>query len=59
MTMIIDMNITTTINPDWGQYDTTVAECHLFNYGVIFLDEWGCPIDDEYTLEELYQQYKR
>lgn len=46
------------INGNWGDYDKTVAKCHLMNYGVIFLDEYGCPIDNEYVLEDLYAEYK-
>lgn len=52
------METTNTINPTWNNYDKTVAECHLFNYGVIFIDYWGFPVDDEYELEELYKEYK-
>lgn len=53
------MKTTTEINEKWDDYGKKVAECHLNNYGVIFLDEYGCPIDNEHELEELYEQYLR
>ena len=51
------MKTTTKISEKWNDYDKKVAQCQLNNYGVIFLDEYGFPIDDEYELEELYEQY--
>jgi hypothetical protein len=47
---------TNTINPNWSKYDQVVASCHLTNYGTIFLDEWGHPIDSEYELETIRKQ---
>lgn len=44
---------TTEINPRWRKYDQLTAKAHLFNYGVIYLDEFGFPIDDEYLIEEI------
>ncbi len=44
---------TTEINPSWTNYDKSTAKAHLFNYGVIYLDEFGFPIDDEYLIEEI------
>ena len=41
------------INPRWRKYDQLTAKAHLFNYGVIYLDEYGFPIDDEYLIEEI------
>lgn len=46
------------INESWNSYDKTVAGTQLNNFGVIFLDDFGSPIDDEFELEELYEQYK-
>ena len=46
------------INPEWSDYDKSVARCHMENYGVIYLDEYGCPIDNEYELEELEREGK-
>ena len=46
------MNTTKEIDPRWSEYDKRVAKCHLANYGVIFLDRYGCPNDDEYEVEE-------
>ena len=34
-------------------YDLAVRKSQLANYGCVWLDEYGCPIDDEYLLEEL------
>lgn len=47
------MRTTKKINSEWSQYDRMVALSQLANYGVIFLDEYDLPVDDEYFLEEL------
>ena len=36
-------------------YDYAVASCHVNNYGVIIVDEYGSPIDDEYVLEDIFE----
>ena len=46
-----------TINNTWNEYDRSVAQCMLYNYGIIFLDSYGCPVDDEYQQEDLYNEY--
>ena len=46
------MKKTNKVNPNWSSYDKSVAECHLANYGVIYLDEYGCPIDDFDFIED-------
>lgn len=53
------MKTATEINDNWNGYNKSIAECHLSNYGVIFLDDYDCPIDNEYELEELYERYRR
>lgn len=52
------MKTTKEINENWASYDKSVAKCHLANYGVIFLDSFGLPIDDENEAEELYNSLK-
>jgi hypothetical protein len=52
------MVIRYSINPLWCAYDKVVAKVQLENYHMIFLDEYGLPIDDIEHVEELYQQYK-
>lgn len=47
------MKTTKTIDNTWNNYDKAVAQAQLFNYGIIYLDNYGKPIDDEYELEEL------
>ena len=37
----------------WSEYDYAVADTHMKNYGVIIVDEYDCPIDNEYDLEEI------
>lgn len=38
-------------------YDKTVAQCQIMNCGYIIVDvEYGDPIDDEYELDEIYNQ---
>lgn len=46
-------NTTDKIDPDWGDYDKAVAETHMANYGKIFLDEYGSPIDNEEEVADL------
>ena len=36
-------------------YDYAVASCHINNYGVIIVDEYGSPIDDEFVLEDIFE----
>lgn len=47
------MKTTKTINGEWGAYDKAVAQGQLNNFGIIFLDDYDCPIDDEFELEQL------
>ena len=37
---------TTAIQKWWNDYNQTVAICQLDNNGVIFLDDYDCPIDN-------------
>ena len=39
-------------------YDQTVAEAHLYNYGVIFVGEFQDVLDNEYDLEEVFEHYQ-
>lgn len=48
----------TTVDGNWSDYDKVVGKCQLRNYGVIFIDQYGCPIDDEYELEDLAAEYR-
>jgi hypothetical protein len=52
------MKTTKKINCEWSKYDRMVASSQLANYGVIFLDEYDLPIDDDYELEEMNQRRK-
>jgi hypothetical protein len=50
-----EVETTEEINNKWNEYDKTVANCHLDNFGKIYLDNYGNPIDDmeyAYTLHE-------
>lgn len=47
------VNKTDSINPKWNSYDRTVAKSQLSNFGCIYIDEYGCPIDNEYVLAKL------
>lgn len=53
------MKKTVKINPNWTEYDKSVGQCQLINYGVIYLDEYDLPIDDEYLLEDLYEEDRK
>lgn len=46
------------ISSEWPEYDKMIALSQLTNYGVIYLDEYNLPIDDEYLLEELVKGEK-
>lgn len=46
------------ISSEWPEYDKMIALSQLTNYGVIYLDEYNLPIDDEYLLEELVKEEK-
>lgn len=50
--------VVTEIDEKWHEYDKSVAECQLENYGCIYLDRFGEPIDDENVLEEMFLQEK-
>lgn len=52
------MKTTKEINSVWSAYDQSVAKCHLINYGIIFLDEYGIPIDNEFLTDELFEKLK-
>lgn len=33
-------------------YDLSVAKCHMANWGKVFLDQYGCPMDIEDVIME-------
>ena len=49
------MNTATKINDSWNDYDKSVAEFQLVNYGKIYLDEYGYPIDNQNEIEKLVE----
>lgn len=51
------MKFTRCINDDWFDYYKTTAICQLSNYGIIFLDDYGNPIDNEFELDELFNDF--
>ena len=51
------MIVTTTIQKDWSDYNKTLAICQLDNNGVIFLDDYGCPIDNEFQVDEMFENF--
>ena len=56
----LEFNTVTEINPQWSNYDKTVAKNHLANVGVIVVDaEYGQPIDNECDLEEIYPMIEK
>lgn len=40
-------------------YDGTVAETHLSNYGQVYLDSYGEPIDNDYELDEIEKDQEK
>ena len=52
----LEFDTVTEIDPEWSDYDKTIAGCHLANAGVVIVDtEYGQPIDNEHDLEEIYR----
>ena len=41
------------IDESWSIYDLRVAECHISNYGRIFVGSDGKPIDNEYDIHSI------
>lgn len=54
----LHFEIVDSINSDWSEYDKTVAAAHLTRFGRIITDEYGCPVDNEYDLEEIHRLLK-
>lgn len=50
------MRTRSTIDPAWCEYDRSVAHCQLLTYGIILLDEYGCPIDDEDRADSAFRE---
>ena len=49
----LEFDTVTEINPEWSDYDKTIAGCHLANARVVIVDtEYGQPIDNEHDLEK-------
>ena len=55
---MIKYTLTKEVNPNWSNYDKVVANNHLTNYGTIILDEYDCPIDNEYDIDEIVKQIR-
>mgnify|MGYP004663843289 CR=1 FL=1 len=47
--------ITTGIQTWWNDYNQTLATCQLNNNGVIFLDDYDCPIDNQFEVDKLFE----
>lgn len=45
------------VNETWSDYNKTVARAHLSNYALIFINEYGCPIDNEYDLMGIEEEF--
>ena len=54
---MIFMKTTTLLGDDWIGYEKTIAKVQLENFGIIFLDEFEKPIDNEFDLEDLFKKY--
>ena len=50
---MINYKVVKEINKNWFDYDKLNAQCQLDNYGKIYIDEYGDPIDNEYDMEEI------
>ena len=45
---------TNVINDYWSDYDKTIAQCHISNWGTIYLDDYGYPMEVEEVINLLY-----
>ena len=50
------MQTTKQIKAGWNPGERDTAHCHLYNYGVIFLDGLGKPVRDILGTEKKYRQ---
>lgn len=49
----MDYNVVYEIDPNWSGYDKSVAQGMLYDFGEIYVDSYGTPIDDEYWVEDI------
>lgn len=50
-------NVATEVDSSWGKYDQSVGRSQLANYGRIYLDSYGKPIDDIYETDRKHARY--
>ena len=50
-------DLTTSTNPNWSEYDRTVARSHMSNWNKIIINEYGCPIDNEYEIADIEEEF--
>ena len=48
-----EYHILDAINEEWMEYYKKVAESHLTNYGVVIVDEFGNPIDNQFDIDQV------
>lgn len=57
--MIVTNEVTDDMQRNWSDYDRKIAECHMRNYGMVFLDrEYYQPIDDFEYVEDYLDRFK-
>lgn len=49
----MDYSVVYEIDPNWSGYDKSVAQGMLYDFGEIYVDSYGMPIDDEYWVEDI------
>lgn len=49
------ISVTAAVQKWWSDYNKTVATCQLDNNGVIFLDDYDCPIDNQFKVDEMFK----
>lgn len=52
----IEYQLTDAINERWMGYHKKVAESHLTNYGVVIVDEYGNPIDNQFDIDQILDE---
>ena len=51
-----DYGVVAEIDPSWTIYDKTVANGMLADFGEIYVDAWGTPIDNEYDIADIMNE---
>ena len=54
----LSFSIIKEIDNKWLDYDKVIGRTHLNTFGFIIVDQFGCPIDDEFDISEIMKIVK-